>query len=140
VDAVDGVFAGTGEQGGVGADADEPQALVGVSARGFGVGGEDAGGEAGGLGRGEDALQRVLECRGSRVAGHAEIVGEVAGADEQDVDPGHLGDLVDPLHRLLALDLDDAQDALVRGGEPFGVQAEAVGAVVGGDAAVAVRG
>ena len=89
-DAVDGVFAGQGEQGGVGADADEAQALVGVAACGLGVGGEDAGGEAGRLGGGQDALQRVLECRGARVAGHAEIVREVAGADEQDVDTGHL--------------------------------------------------
>jgi hypothetical protein len=52
VDAVDGVFAGEGEQGGVGADSDEAQALVGVSACGFGVGCEDAGGEACGLGHG----------------------------------------------------------------------------------------
>ena len=54
--------------------------------------------------------------------------------------PGTFGDLFDPFHGLPALDLDDAQDALVRGLEPFGVQAESVGAVVGGDAAVPVRG
>jgi hypothetical protein len=62
------------------------------------------------------------------------------GSDEQDVDAGHLRDLFDPFDGLPAFDLDDAQDALVRGGEPFGVEAESVGAVVGGDAAVSVRG
>ena len=51
-DAVDGAFAGQGEQGGVGADTDEAQALVGVAAGGFGIGSEDAGGEAGRLGHG----------------------------------------------------------------------------------------
>jgi hypothetical protein len=56
------------------------------------------------------------------------------------VDTEHLGDLFDPFHGLLALDLDDAQDALVRGLESFGVRAESVGAVVGGDDAVPCRG
>jgi hypothetical protein len=55
-------------------------------------------------------------------------------------DTGHLGDPFDPFHGESALDLDDAQDAFVRGLEPFGVQAASVGAVVGGDAAVPVRG
>ena len=95
--------------------------MVGVAAGGLGIGSEDSGGEACGLGRGEDALRRVLECRGARIAGRAEIVRQVAGADEQDVDTGHLRDLFDPFHGLLALDLDDAQDPLVRGLEPFGV-------------------
>jgi hypothetical protein len=88
VDALDGVSAGEGEQGGVGTDADEAETEVRVSARGRGVGSEDACGETCLLGSGQHALQRILEYRRARVAGHAEIVREVAGADEQYVDTG----------------------------------------------------
>jgi hypothetical protein len=44
------------------------------------------------------------------------------------------------LPRVLQHRQSEPADALVRGLESFGVQAESVGAVVGGDAAVPVRG
>ena len=74
-DAVDGVFAGQGEQGGVGADSDEAQALVGVSAGGLGIGSEDAGGQTGRVGGGQDLAQGVLKRGCCGVAGYTEVVG-----------------------------------------------------------------
>jgi len=84
-----------------------------------------------------DPVQGRPVGRRGQVAGYPEIVAEVARSDEQHVHPVDRGDLVGLLDGAGGLDLDHAED--VGPVERADVQAEPAGAVVGGDAAVAVR-
>src|SRR2546423_739818 len=66
-------------------------------------------------------------------------MGQVTRPDEQDVDTGDGRDLLDHRYGLPALDLDDADDVVVRGVEYLRVQAESTGTGICGDPAVADR-
>src|SRR5581483_9880462 len=123
-------------QGGVGADGHERPAF-GQAARGGGpVGDEQAAGLTVRLAGRLDLVDGLDERRRGHVAGHAEVVAEVAGTDEEHVDSVQSGDLVgvaDGGHRL---DLDYAEDLGVGAVERARVEPEPAGPVVGGDAAV----
>ena len=70
------------------------------------------------------------------VAGDAEVVAEVAGADEQHVHPVEPGDLLRVADRGRRLDLDHAENLGVGAVQGARVQAEPAGPVVGGHAPV----
>ena len=75
--------------------------------------------------------------RRGELAGHAEVVAEVAGADEQHVDPVDGGDLRRPASTAARrLDLDHAEDLVARAVQGARVEPEPAGPVVGGHAPV----
>src|SRR5918998_608868 len=86
-----------------------------------------------------DLLDRVEVLRRRHTAGHPEVVGEVAGPDEQHVDPVDRGDLLRLRDGPRGLDLHDAEYLVVGSVERTRVQAEAAGPVVRRDPPVAVR-
>src|ERR1035437_4911050 len=85
---------GRGEQGGVGADGKERPALREAGGGGGPVGDEHPAGLPVAPRRGEDSVQGLNVGGCGDVAGHAEVVAEVAGTDEQHVDPIDGGDVV----------------------------------------------
>ena len=89
--------------------------------------------------RGQDGVQGLHVGRCGDVAGYAEVVAQVAGADEQHVDPVDGGDVVGGGDRGRGLDLHHAQRLVVSPVQRLGVEPEAAGPVVGGDPAIAGR-
>ena len=98
--------------------------------RGLGRRHRDAHHLAGGQRRARGPLQVLDHDRVTQLAGYAERVREVGGAEEDDVHPVHGGDLVDPLHGVRALDVHDHERLLV--GHAHVVAERTALAVVGG--------
>ena len=74
---------------------------------------QDAGGLAGGLGRGDHRVQRVEVARVVEPTGNAKAVRQVGRADEQDVDAIDGDDLSRMLDGAWRFDLDDPEEAPV---------------------------
>jgi len=129
---------GRGEQGGVGADGHEGPAFGPPGGRGGAVGHEQPARLAVPPGRLPDQAESVDVGGRPGVARHAEVVAEVARADEQHVHPLQGGDRPDLLDGPARLDLHDGQDLVAGPVEGARVEPEAAGPVVGGHAPVAV--
>ena len=128
-----------GEQGGVGTDGHEGPALFDPLGGGRTVGDQQPAGLAVPFAGGQHGFQ-CLDKRGSGgVAGHAEVVAEVPGSDEQHVDTVDRGDLVDGRNRGSGFDLGDDQDFVVGTVQGAGIEPEPAGPVVGGHPADPAR-